>query len=160
MTLPANVDYGTVEMDLTDILGTPAIGAALFTAKPTSIKDAGATPRPVGIMPKAKQISFDDDGHLLGNLVSTEDSDLDPSGWTYHVDFQISNGSWPSFDFHLPAGTTLNLVTATPSAAFAGNAPGGVLVGIGVNTARVLTAAAMAATTPTPGAGILYIVSG
>ena len=137
MALPSNVNYGTVVgqfllayADKSDVDpqpdGIPAKGFIYFRPSPIKLLDPSATPNPVTILPAVVECALDEDGYLLGGdetrgvrLVATDDADLNPTGWTWLVEFRLTDQddvpvSIPSFSIALPSGTTVDLTTVSP----------------------------------------------
>jgi hypothetical protein len=139
MTLPSNVSYGTVVGRFLLAYGdtidsglepdaVPAAGTVYFTASPILLKNASASPAPVTILPAPVEVPLDVDGYLRAfagtdgagvRLVATDDPDNNPVGWTWRVDFRLTDQagtpvSLPSFSFSLPSSTTVDLTVATP----------------------------------------------
>lgn len=137
MALPSNVDYGTVTgrfllayADSSDVDpqpdGVPAKGYVIFTASPDKILDASASPDPVTILPASVIANLDAEGYIEGysgnrgiRLVATDDADLNPVGWTWNVQFRLTDEAdvpYPvaSFNFSLPKDTTVDLAVVSP----------------------------------------------
>jgi hypothetical protein len=139
MPLPSNVSYGTVYGRFILAYGdsddsglepdaAPAAGSVFFTASPILLKNASASPDPVTILPATVEITLDEDGYLraydgeggLGvRLVATDDPDNNPVGWTWRVDFRLTDQagtpvSLPSFSFSLPGDTEVDLTELSP----------------------------------------------
>ena len=137
MALPSNVNYGTVVgqfllayADGADVDpqpdGVPAKGSIYFRPSPIKLLDAGSTPNPVTILPAVVECVLDNEGYLLGGdttrgvrLVATDDADLNPTNWTWTVEFRLTDQddvpvSLPSFNIELPSDTTVDLTTASP----------------------------------------------
>jgi hypothetical protein len=139
--LPTNVGYGTVTgrfilayKDSADSGlepdAEPAKGYVIFTASPIKLLDStaldGSTLAPVTILPAPVTADLDSSGYIIGysgnrgvRLVATNDTQLNPSNWTWKVDFRLTDEadvpvSLPSFSFGLPEGTTVDLTTVSP----------------------------------------------
>jgi hypothetical protein len=104
----------------------PASGSITFTASPTRIVDAAASP-PVTIFPAAIVCTLDASGVLIGpmgatgvNLIATDDPDLNPTDWTYNVAFDLDGVDAFDFDMALPVGDTVDLSTVVPVEASSG----------------------------------------
>lgn len=140
MALPANVNYGTVVgqfllayADGVDVDvypdGVPAKGNIYFKPSPIKLQDASASPNPVTILPATVDCVLDAQGYLLGSdgtrgvrLVATDDADLNPTNWTWTVEFRLSDQndvpvSVPSFSIALPSDTEVDLTVVAPVAA-------------------------------------------
>lgn len=142
--LPSNVSYGTVvgrfllayadgvDSDLYPD-GVPAKGTILFTPAPANIKDVsalvGTTVTPVTFMPATIQCSLDSQGYLLGSdgergvrLVATDDPDLNPTDWTWQVDYRLTDQDdvavrgIPTHDIEVPGGEVTDLTLVAPVA--------------------------------------------
>ena len=137
MALPTNVSYGTVtgrfllayadsgdpgpEPD-----GAPAKGSVIFRASPVKLLDVSATPAPVTILPAPVVANLNTSGYIEGydgdagvRLVATDDPDINPVGWTWQVEFRLTDEAnvavaVPTFSFSLPAGTTVDLASVSP----------------------------------------------
>jgi hypothetical protein len=139
MPLPSNVSYGTVYGRFILAYGdtidsglepdaVPAAGSVFFTASPILLKNASASPDPVTILPAPVEVQLDDDGYIrayegetgLGvRLVATDDPDNNPVGWTWRVDFRLTDETGtpvtlPSFSFSLPSNTEVDLTELSP----------------------------------------------
>lgn len=137
MALPSNVGYGTVvgrfllayaDGSDSDAYpdGVPAKGSVFFNPSPAFLKDAGASPNPVTIVPSRVEATLDSNGYLLGpdgaqgiRLVATNDADLNPVNWTWEVEFAITDEvgtpiKLDAFSFSLPQGTTVDLTALSP----------------------------------------------
>lgn len=137
-TLPSNVSYGTVTGRFmlayadgvdSDVYpdGVPAKGTVLFTPSPNYVKNAGASPDPVTILPATISCDLDSEGYVLGSdgtrgvrLVATDDADNNPVDWTWKVTFRLTDQTdtptrgIPDFSFELPGGSTIDLTTVMP----------------------------------------------
>lgn len=118
--LPANVNFGTVtgrlitaeQIDTAEPDGLPISGKVTFRPTPPLIIDAAADTL---IVPKSIQVNLDVTGAFSTQLVATDDADLNPSGWTYEVSFQLNGGvSIPSFHITVPTGSTRDLADIAP----------------------------------------------
>lgn len=142
--LPSNVSYGTVVgrflLAYADGVdsdqfpdGVPAKGTILFTPAPANIKDTsamvGLVLTPVTFMPATIQCSLDDEGYLLGSdgergvrLVATDDPDLNPTDWTWQVDYRLTDQDGvavrgiPTHDIEVPGGEVTDLTLVAPIA--------------------------------------------
>lgn len=135
--LPDNVSYGTVtgryliayadgvDADLYPD-GMPALGTITFVPSVEKVRNASATP-PVTIIPRTITCSLDSEGYLLGysgsrgvRLVATDDTDNDPTGWTYTVIYNLTDASGSALrgigqhTISVLGGTTLDLITNAP----------------------------------------------
>lgn len=137
MALPSNVNYGTVVgqfllayADSNDAGpepdGRPAKGSIYFRPSPIKLLNSSASPNPVTVLPAVVECLLDSEGYLLGypgdrgvRLVATDDPDMNPTGWTWTVDFRLTDQddvpvSLPSFSISLPSDTTVDLTTLSP----------------------------------------------
>lgn len=135
--VPSNVGYGTVIGQFILAYGdgsdgtlepdaVPASGSVIFTPSTRRIKDATATPNAVTILPAQVECQLDADGYILGyagsqgvRLIATDDTDLNPTGWTWSVEFRLTDPAGDpvkvdSFSFALPKDTTVDLTVASP----------------------------------------------
>lgn len=138
--LPTNVGYGTVtgrfliayadgsDLDLYPD-GVPAKGNIYFTPVVEKLRNSSASPAPVTIIPQQVTCTIDADGYLNGpqgapgvRLIATDDADNDPTGWTYTVQYQLTDQSdtplrgVTSHSMAVPAGTTIDLTSVAPVA--------------------------------------------
>ena len=133
--IPANLTYGTVtgrfllaysdgndtgsELDF-----TAAKGTVLFTPSAPYIVNPEFD---LTFMPATIECTLDSEGHLLGpdltrgvRLLATNIAGNNPSGWTWRVDFRLTDQTdtptrgISSFSFELPVGQTIDLTQATP----------------------------------------------
>ena len=100
----------------------PVYGKVRFTA---SLDAATSSTEGAIVLPTPIEADLDDEGYLSVNgvrgvvLVATDSPDLNPTGFTYTVSFiDLKFDKFPlkynSFSMALPAGTTVDLSTATP----------------------------------------------
>lgn len=114
-TDPTNPAGDPVEQDRT--------GQATFTASATGgrLLASGATPpTSLGLGPRVVPFTA---GVATVNLQTTDDADFTPTDWTWHVEFDFTDGgpAWEGFDFQLPADTSpLDLTAVTPISASGG----------------------------------------
>jgi lysophospholipase L1-like esterase len=119
---PTDVDMNPDEV--------PLAGRVVFTpsAKALKVVDAGATILPVPIA-----CDLDTEGYLTlngkrgVNLIATDTTDTNPTGFTYRVSFErlTYDGtpvSYDAFSIAVPAGQTVDLATVAPVAAANGAA--------------------------------------
>jgi microcystin-dependent protein len=135
--IPSNLSYGTVTGRF--IVGyqdsadeglepdaIPAVGSIIFIASTNLIKNTGADPDPVTVLPATVEATLDSEGYLCGygttrgiNLVATDDVDGNPIDWTWAAEFRLTDSTGSpvkvnSFSFSLPGGTTVDLTTLAP----------------------------------------------
>lgn len=116
MALPSNVQTGTVIGRFIDNAGAAAAGSVTFKCSAVKLVDASASP-PVTILPKPVNATLDSNGAFTIDLVATDDTDLNPTGFTYHVSFSFGSGlTVPEFDITVPQGTTVDIGTVAPVA--------------------------------------------
>jgi hypothetical protein len=134
MALPANVNTGFVKGTFLDFAGNAITGTVTFSPAPSLVLDAGSTP-PVTMLPQPVVVNLVD-GAFVQELVATDDTDLNPSGWTYSVSFKLKAGAAnvtvPSFPIAVPqglVGAAVDLALVAPI-----TSSGGVLItrGVGV----------------------------
>jgi hypothetical protein len=164
--LPSNVGTGTVVGKFVTAqkgsggtpVTVPVAGKVTFTPTPAALLDAAAVP-PATILPVPVEVTLDAAGTFSVDLVATDDTDLNPTGWNYRVTFAFTGAKYNSFNVNVPQGQTVDLATVAPVAA-----AGGTLItrGIGVpdtsgaTTGDVLAVASDGTTawvTPTGGTG-------
>jgi hypothetical protein len=137
MALPSNVNYGTVVgqfllayADSNDVGpnpdGRPAKGSIYFRPSPIKLLNASSSPNPVTVLPAVVECLLDSEGYLLGypgdrgvRLIATDDPDMNPTGWTWTVEFRLTDQddvpvSLPSFSISLPTDATVDLTTLSP----------------------------------------------
>lgn len=136
--IPSNLSYGTVTgrfllayADSNDVGSSPdavpAQGTVYFTPSPNYIKDVTASPAPVTILPSSIECQLDSEGYVIGytgdrgvRLLATDDPEGNPVDWTWSVNFRLTDATGtavrtiPDFSFELPAGTTVDLTSASP----------------------------------------------
>jgi microcystin-dependent protein len=135
--IPSNLSYGTVTGRF--IVGyqdsadeglepdaIPAAGSIIFTASTNLIKNTGADPDPVTVLPATVEATLDSEGYLCGygttrgiNLVATDDVDGNPINWTWGAEFRLTDSAGSPvrvtpFSFSLPGGTAVDLTTVAP----------------------------------------------
>lgn len=113
MALPTNVGYGTVAGKFIDSTGSPLAGSVAFTPSPTKFINTGASGGPVTILPKPIVATLTD-GQFSIELVATDDPDLNPSNWTYSVEFKLEGATLPRFDIDVPEGASIDLSEVAP----------------------------------------------
>lgn len=131
--LPTNVSYGTVTgrfllayADGTDPDlypdGVPCGGSIVFTPSIERLRNATGLPAPVTILVRPIQCFLDSEGYLLGSdgtrgvrMLATDDTDNDPTGWTWRADYRLTDAegatlrSLTSHSFSLSGGSTIDL---------------------------------------------------
>jgi hypothetical protein len=135
--IPSNLSYGTVKgrfivgyKDSADSGSEPdaipASGSIFFTAAPTSIKNAEASPVPVTIFPAVAEATLDSEGYLCGYgttrgiiLIATDDPSGNPVDWTWRADFRLTDSvgtplAFQPFSFELPSGEEVDLTLVAP----------------------------------------------
>jgi hypothetical protein len=130
MSLPANVNYGTVTgtfitavadgIDV-DLLpdAVPCTGKVIFTPTASKLLNITAVP-PVTIFPKAIEAVLDSNGAFSVVLVATNDPDMNPTGWQYVVSFALSGITVPAFNINVLMDMTIDLASASPVPASGG----------------------------------------
>lgn len=119
--LPANVNYGTVTGKLLtaeqvassdpQVDGVAVVGKVTFTPSVSRIIHSVAKTL---IAPKPIVVNLGADGSFTTMLVATDDPDLNPTGWTYEVKFDLTGVSFQSFHISVPSDQTVDLATLTP----------------------------------------------
>lgn len=131
--LPSNLSYGTVVgrflLAYADGVdenlnpdGAAAKGSIFLIPSIIILKDATASPSPVTIIPSTIECTLDTDGYLtspagqLGvRILATNDTDGNPTGWTWTARYQLSDQSdtpikgIPDQIISVPAGQTIDL---------------------------------------------------
>lgn len=106
MALPTNANTGYVKGSFIDSTGALASGTITFTASPKKILDPDSTP-PVTILPLPVPVNLST-GAFIQQLIATDDPDLEPLGFTYRVDFNLTAAGKPfpldSFNVLVPTG--------------------------------------------------------
>ncbi len=92
----------------------PAAGTVTFTPSVKQLRHAGSNTifaaRPI-------TVALDGNGDFTAVLVATDDPDLDVTGWTYAVSFNLTDGaSLASFDIEAPDAATVSLASVAPPA--------------------------------------------
>lgn len=111
--------HGTVTGKFVDALEAPQTGSVIFTAAPGWILSATEAKT---IVPEQVVVALDGTGSLSQQLLATDDTTLNPSGWTWNALILIDGAPARSFSFSLPAGTTKDLTTLSPVNTSLGNA--------------------------------------
>lgn len=102
----------------------PMTGYVTFSATAGAIRVTGANPDPVTVFPQNIRADLDEEGYISIDgvrditLWATDDPDGNPVNWQWRVAFKLSyNGvdfTYPSFNFELPAGSTVDLTEVAP----------------------------------------------
>ena len=92
----------------------PAVGKVKFVPSVKHVVHAGT---PSVILMQPVEVELDQYGAFSTVLVATDDEDINPSGWTYQVSFELDGASHPSFSMEAPMDTTVDIATAVPVAA-------------------------------------------
>lgn len=135
VTPPANISYGLVKWriiktkaDSADVDRYPdaeVLQGAKVTFTPEVsrgyVLDTGALLGPVTVVIDPVTCVFDDSGKLVdsqGNegvyLVATDDTDLNPTGWTYRVQLTATGGTYQPFSIAVPKDVTTDLTSVVP----------------------------------------------
>jgi len=136
MALPDNIEYATVkgrfilavadtadEDDEPDAV--PAQGIVHFVPNVSSLLNVTADP-PTVVLPKRISIDLDDEGYLSLNgsrtikLLATDNEALNPTDWTYRVEYNIIGVDLPTVNVQLAAGTTTDVTQLVPLPASGG----------------------------------------
>lgn len=104
MALPPNVDLVTVTGTYVGLDGTPASGTVTFSSSnKTWLNDATA---PATLLPNPIVATLDEAGHFSVQVPATNDSDIQPNGWTYDVAENLHLGAVPYVrNYAIPAAT-------------------------------------------------------
>lgn len=118
MPLPGNYSTRTVTGTILDLhSGNPAAGTVTFTPSLTNtfIQDAGAD---TTIAPTPTRVMLDANGQFSVVLGTTDDPDINPTGWTYQVEI-VTGGTETQrtvYSISLPAGgSPINLADISPT---------------------------------------------
>lgn len=111
MALPADFSTTRVFGTFVNPNGSAAKGSVTFV--PNLTKPLRSASTSTMIMPTALQAMLDDAGLLDVDVPSTNDPDITPSGWTYHVVVRVTNFE-REFDMTVPTGVDIDL-TANPA---------------------------------------------
>jgi len=120
--LPTSVSVGTITGTLKSLEQIPASDAApdsqpitgnvIFTASPKSMLDSADD---VILVPKPIVVALDVNGHFSTQLAATNDTDLNPTNWTYMVSFELVGGYvLDPFAIEVLAGLTRDLADVAP----------------------------------------------
>ena len=130
--LPSNVSYGQVGgrfliavADTSDPGrapdSVPAQGKIKFTPSAGHVINATAAPVPVFITPRVIECTLDIEGYLIDSqgerdvwLIAGDDPDLNPTGWTYKVTFELTGVTIPSFNLLVETDVRKDLALVTP----------------------------------------------
>lgn len=104
MPVPASITYLTVTDRYVDASGTAMSGTVTFTPQATRIVD---TADGVSVAAAPVRASLDGTGNLSVSLMSGDDTDVDPSGWTYLVEENLVSASSKVTNTYLIALTSV-----------------------------------------------------
>lgn len=125
MALPSNFNTGHVHGQFMDLAGNPIPpGSVTFTPSPNRIVDAAAL---LVIIPIPLVRILDGTGSISVDLPATNDPDITPIGFTYHVTENFPGGA--AYNIPVPVGSSTDLSTIVAVNANTGIAN---LVGAGV----------------------------
>lgn len=141
LPLPANVGVGIVigtfakiQKSTTSALlvTVPLAGTVTFTPAPAAFLDVSA-PVPVTLLPTPVSVALDATGGLSQQLLATDDTDLNPVGWTWAVSFAFTDGTrLAGFNISVPQGQTVDLtgdITGGGTTGGGGTGGGGTVTG-------------------------------
>lgn len=111
MSLPASWSAVRVFGTYLQFDGSPAVGSVTFESA-YAVHVDGDDGKPVCVLPRLLTVPLDASGHFETDLPTTDDPDITPTGWAYHVREQIAGGR--EFDMFAVTGADINLVTAVP----------------------------------------------
>ncbi len=140
MATPSTLSFGTaigqflvsasdgVDIDaLPDAV--PASGTVTFTPSAGVVLDYSTTPNPSAILKDKITCTLDAEGYLVGpngvrgvKLIATDNPVLQPAGWTWNITYDLKTAegtrlrTLTSQSILVPAGTTVDLITAMPIA--------------------------------------------
>jgi hypothetical protein len=129
IALPANIGRGHVygRFGVVDdgLDFTPATDMrVIFTPMTATLIDRTADPDPLIIALVPTECTIDSEGYLVGPnggrgcaLIATDDTDVEPIGWTYRATFVVPDQVPPrigTFYFAVPTDSSIDLVTLTP----------------------------------------------
>lgn len=116
MPLPANFNTVPVHGHYVGLDGTPLIGSVTFTATPPAMIDPTEL---LVVINVPLVIELDNNGEFTADLPATDDPDIDPTGFTYHVVEKFTNkGVGREYDITLPLSALplgIDLSTASPA---------------------------------------------
>lgn len=111
---PATWGKCTVVGQYLDSTGTPMPGQIVFTPAPPVVI-VGT----IMIMPAPLTAYLDTAGRLSVDIPASDDPDINPGGWTYAVDEQVTAGR--KYNIAAPLGTVVDLSVVSPVTSFTGN---------------------------------------
>jgi peptidoglycan/xylan/chitin deacetylase (PgdA/CDA1 family) len=114
---PANFEGATITGKYVDSLGAPVSGTVDFTPVPLALLDAAAE---TIIVSKKVSAPLDANGAFSVTLPATNDTDINPVGWTYKVVENFTGGR--TYNIEAPKGVTSDLAVIGPVPSSAGNA--------------------------------------
>jgi len=91
----------------------PVSGKVRFTPTAKHVVHAGT---PSVILMKPIEVELDEFGAFSTLLIATDDADLNPSGWTYTVSFDLVEAEYPTFSMEAPMDTIVDIATVVPVA--------------------------------------------
>lgn len=125
--LPADVSTGRVIIKIRSVglvsstnptpEAAPASGSVSFTPTPAFLTHMGD-----GLMfPRAPQtVYLDGSGNATIDLIATDDPQINPTGWTYEVSFDLGGLAISPFHISVASGSTTELTDAAPVPAAGG----------------------------------------
>lgn len=114
MPLPSNYATRTVHGEwITFPDGSPAQGSVRFAPSVSHLTSASEQ---LTIVTRAITRDIDSNGQISVDLPTTDDPDIDPTGWTYEVSETFSNGEGRSYSIAIPDGEgAIELATVEPA---------------------------------------------
>lgn len=115
MPLPTDYDTVTVTGKFTLLDGSPAQGKVRFTGKVVVTSAATKT----NVVPTSIVAILDANGSFSVPLPATDDPDIQPNGWTYRVQEELTTGGGRTYEMVVPIaakGSGLDLSTVAPIA--------------------------------------------
>jgi hypothetical protein len=125
MPTVADLNLITLHGELLMDDGTPAAGTVTITL-PRSIKALRDAASEKVIFPKKKVIPLEDDGTFSHDIPATNDPDVSPTGFAYHIAVNVvgaEGGTWEfdaEIDVNAPGGS-IDIATLSPSQSIAPN---------------------------------------
>lgn len=106
MALPADFATTRVFGTFVNPNGTAAKGTVTFV--PNLTKPLRSASTSTMVVPTALQVTLDAAGLLDADVPSTNDPDITPTGWTYHVVVRLTSLE-REFDLSVPTGADIDL---------------------------------------------------
>lgn len=117
MPIPSNVSTTNIVGKFIDPEGNDISGVFTFTPSYTSLKNITATPDKVTVLPKPLSVSLVGGKIPTGTkLISSDDPDNNPLGFTYEVSFKssVAGVKLAKFSIQAPSDQTIDLAVVAP----------------------------------------------